>query len=124
MGVAHLITSSLRATDGTLNVMHAGQQVMLGGIAHWTVGLLATAMAVACIVAADTGAYVFGKTLGRTQLISISPMKTVEGALGGMLCSCAVALGFSHFLAWPANSVVAVALGFLVRAHCRTHLSQ
>ena len=76
-------------------------QVMLGGISHWTVGLVATFMAVACTIAADTGAYAFGKTLGRTQLISISPKKTVEGAVGGLLCSTLVALGFWRFLGWP-----------------------
>ncbi len=77
---------------------------MLGGISHWTVGLVATFMAVACTIAADTGAYAFGKTLGRTQLISISPKKTVEGAAGGLLCSTAVALAFWRFLAWPAQA--------------------
>ena len=76
---------------------------MLGGISHWTVGLVATFMAVACTIAADTGAYAFGKTLGRTQLISISPKKTVEGAVGGLLCSTLVALGFWRFLGWPAQ---------------------
>ena len=80
-----------------------GGQVALGGISQWTVGLIATFMAVACTIAADTGAYAFGKTLGRTQLISISPKKTVEGALGGLACSTAVALAFWRFLGWPAQ---------------------
>ena len=75
----------------------------LGGISQWTVGLFATFMAVSCTIAADTGAYAFGKTLGRTQLISISPKKTVEGALGGLACSTAVALAFWRFLGWPAQ---------------------
>jgi phosphatidate cytidylyltransferase len=68
--------------------------VFFGGVSHWTVGLIATFMSVACIIAADTGAYLFGKSLGRTQLTRISPKKTVEGAVGGMFCSTAVALGF------------------------------
>lgn len=68
-----------------------------------TVGLIATFMAVACTIAADTGAYAFGKTLGRTQLISISPKKTVEGAIGGLLCSTLVAVAFWRFLRWPAQ---------------------
>lgn len=78
-------------------------QVLFGGISHWTVGLIATFMAVACTIAADTGAYAFGKTLGRTQLISISPKKTVEGAIGGLMCSTLVALAFWRFLRWPAQ---------------------
>ncbi|KAK9822181.1 hypothetical protein WJX81_007282 [Elliptochloris bilobata] len=88
--------------------------VALGGLTHWTVGLLATFMSVACVVAADTGAYAFGKTLGRTQLTSISPKKTVEGAFGGLLCSTAVALGFWRVLAWPAHPALAASLGVLV----------
>ena len=50
------------------------------------------AAAVLCIVAADVGAYVVGKSMGKTQLIAISPKKTVEGAISGLLCSVAVAL--------------------------------
>lgn len=78
-------------------------QVLFGGITHWTVGLIATFMTVACTIAADTGAYAFGKTLGRTQLISVSPKKTVEGAIGGLACSTVVALAFWRFLRWPAQ---------------------
>ena len=49
-------------------------------------GLLATFLAVACIIAADVGAYFVGKSVGRTPLSEISPKKTVEGAAGGLLC--------------------------------------
>jgi phosphatidate cytidylyltransferase len=73
-------------------------QVLLGGLSQWTVGLLATVMAVACIVAADVGAYFFGKQWGRTKLTEISPKKTVEGAAGGLLCSTAVAIAFCRVL--------------------------
>ena len=140
---------------------------LLGGPTHLTVGLMAAFVAVACIIAADTGAYFCGKSFGRTQvrgggrrrgggqrgwrgargqriqddahppghlqscgqslvgwllpaclpacthacvaqvthlficpppppppqLTRVSPKKTVEGALGGLLSSIAVALG-------------------------------
>ena len=95
-------------------------QVLFGGITHWTVGLIATFMAVACTIAADTGAYAFGKTMGRTQLISISPKKTVEGAVGGLLCSNLVALAFWRFLGWPAQ-VSTSAMGFQSRCSSSTH---
>lgn len=72
--------------------------MLLGGLGQWTVGLLATVMAVACIVAADVGAYFFGKQWGRTKLTEISPKKTVEGAVGGLLCSTGVAVAFCRFL--------------------------
>ena len=87
-------------------------KVLLGGLSHWTVGLLATFTAVACIIAADVGAFVFGKTWGRTKLTDISPKKTVEGALGGLLCSSGTALVLSRLLQWPVNPVAA---GILVR---------
>lgn len=91
-----------------------GMQVMLGGLPHITVGLIATLMAVAGVIAADTGAYIFGKTLGRTQLTQISPKKTVEGALGGLLCSILVSVGFWRFAGWPGGPVLAAYLGVLV----------
>lgn len=53
-----------------------------------SVGLIATFITVLCIILADTGAYFFGKALGRTRLTAISPKKTVEGAVGGLLCRC------------------------------------
>ena len=61
-------------------------QVLLGGLSQWTVGLIATFVAVACVIAADVGAFFVGKTVGRTPLSEISPKKTVEGAAGGLLC--------------------------------------
>ena len=76
---------------------------MLGGLTHWTVGLVATIMAVACVIAADTGAYICGSLMGRTQLISLSPKKTVEGAVGGALCSISTALFCQRLFAWPAS---------------------
>ena len=42
----------------------------------------------------DTFAYVFGKVFGRTKLAPlISPNKTVEGAIGGILCAWLPAFG-------------------------------
>lgn len=41
----------------------------------------------------DTGAYLFGSAFGSRKLCpSISPKKTVEGALGGLLCGVAAAV--------------------------------
>jgi phosphatidate cytidylyltransferase len=47
--------------------------------------------------AADTAAYYIGKTMGRRPLAPrLSPKKTVEGFVGGLLCAVLVA-GLSHF---------------------------
>lgn len=71
-------------------------------------------MSVACIIAADTGAYFFGRALGRIKLHRISPKKTVEGALGGLVCTSLTALLFWRFFAWPSSPWVAITLGFLI----------
>ncbi len=63
----------------------------------------------------DTGAYLFGKTLGRHKLApTISPNKTVEGLFGGLLM--AVAMAFVARL-WFLSSLTVgdcLALGFVL----------
>lgn len=89
-------------------------QGVLGGLTQVTVGLVATFTAVACIIAADTGAYFFGKSMGKTQLIKVSPKKTVEGALGGLLCSVLASLLCFKIFCWPDSPIGAAALGLIV----------
>jgi phosphatidate cytidylyltransferase len=53
--------------------------------------------------ASDIGAYAVGRTMGRRKLIpSVSPGKTVEGAIGGLLFSVVVAWAFTQLLLRPA----------------------
>jgi len=53
--------------------------------------------------ASDTGAYAVGRALGRHKLIpAVSPGKTVEGAIGGLLASMLVAWALTQFLLRPA----------------------
>ena len=52
----------------------------------WGVGALASLVVV--VKMGDTGAYVFGKTLGRHPMSPVlSPSKTIEGAIGALLFS-------------------------------------
>uniref|UniRef100_A0A383WMR8 Phosphatidate cytidylyltransferase n=1 Tax=Tetradesmus obliquus TaxID=3088 RepID=A0A383WMR8_TETOB len=107
------------------NLNIAGPQLQLPGLSSetlatitsylptLTVGLVATLTSVACIIAADTGAYFVGKNLGRTKLTEISPKKTVEGAIGGLASSVLVAAGFWQLFGWPGSMAAAAGYGVL-----------
>jgi phosphatidate cytidylyltransferase len=77
-------------------------------------GLTATLLAFLCIWAADIGAYIFGKSFGRTRLSDISPKKTVEGAIFGVSASIAVAVLGAWYLTWPVWPITGAALGLLI----------
>ncbi|UFU01058.1 phosphatidate cytidylyltransferase [Radiobacillus kanasensis] len=65
--------------------------------------------AILVILATDTGAYFFGRAFGKRKLWpEISPNKTIEGAVGGIILACAVALIFQIFV--PILSSVIVLL--------------
>ena len=52
--------------------------------------------------ATDVGAYMFGRTFGRRKLIpSISPGKTVEGAVGGLGFTIVICLLYVRFILMP-----------------------
>jgi phosphatidate cytidylyltransferase len=52
--------------------------------------------------ASDIGAFAVGRTMGRNKLIpSVSPGKTIEGAIGGLLASMLVAWLYTQFLLRP-----------------------
>tara|TARA_B100000963_G_scaffold356349_1_gene376292 strand:- start:700 stop:1323 length:624 start_codon:yes stop_codon:yes gene_type:complete len=55
------------------------------------------------VVTFDTFSYIFGKSIGRNRLIKISPNKTIEGFLGGLLTSLILSLTVFHFLKFTIN---------------------
>jgi len=56
-------------------------------------GLVPLIMLIATAKGADTGAYAVGRMAGKHKLWpSLSPNKTIEGAIGGMLCAVLAAL--------------------------------
>ena len=91
-----------------------GWPATLGGPEAWTTGLIVTVICVACIIASDVGAYAFGKTFGKHRLIAVSPNKTVEGALGGLLCTMATAYGLRWLFGWHAGPVQTLTLGAVI----------
>lgn len=112
-----LLTASC-PTAGCCAWMGAVLQALAGVtqlLPELTVGLIATLTTVACIIAADTGAYFVGKNLGRTKLTDISPKKTVEGALGGLASAVAVAVLFWKLFSWPGNALAAAGYGVSCR---------
>lgn len=60
---------------------------------------------------------VAGKNLGRTKLTDISPKKTVEGALGGLASSVAVALAMWKLSNWPCSALAAAGFGVSASVH-------
>lgn len=77
-------------------------------------GLTLTLLTFMCIWAADIGAYIFGRMFGRTPLSEISPKKTVEGAVLGLLGSVAIAMLGTWYLGWTLWPLMGAALGFMV----------
>jgi phosphatidate cytidylyltransferase len=52
--------------------------------------------------ATDTGAYAFGRMFGKHKLIpSVSPAKTVEGAIGGLVLAAVIGWLYMHFVLQP-----------------------
>jgi phosphatidate cytidylyltransferase len=77
-------------------------------------GLALTLLACFLIVATDIGSYVIGRRLGRHPLSPISPGKTVEGAVGGLLCALLVGALGGGLLGWRLGWLFGGLLGAVV----------
>jgi len=104
----------MRALTTPVAAIKWGTLASIAGEKGISVGLAATFLSVVCVIAADTGAYFGGKNFGRTQLISISPKKTWEGAIAGLLSSMAAAVGIGYaVVGWPATPLGAILLSMI-----------
>uniref|UniRef100_A0A0A0KFQ2 Phosphatidate cytidylyltransferase n=1 Tax=Cucumis sativus TaxID=3659 RepID=A0A0A0KFQ2_CUCSA len=83
----------------------AGWPFLLGGRAHWTVGLVATLISMSSIIAADTFAFLGGKAFGKTPLTNVSPKKTWEGTIMGLGGCIATSVILSKILSWPSSMI-------------------
>ena len=64
--------------------------------------------------ATDTGAYAFGRMLGKHKLIpSVSPSKTVEGAMGGLLMAVLGTWAYVQFLMQPMAQLSMLPIGII-----------
>jgi phosphatidate cytidylyltransferase len=82
---------------------------------HWVFLLLLV------VAAGDTGAYYVGSYWGRHKLCpAVSPKKTVEGALGGLVANIIVGAGYTQlflpFVSLPACLLFAVVVGAVGQA--------
>lgn len=66
--------------------------VRFDSIGIWLFGLMAI------VFSGDTGAYLAGRVFGKRKLLEpVSPKKTVEGSIGGLLGSCLAGTLFGYF---------------------------
>lgn len=78
-------------------------------------GLFLTLFIFACIWITDIGAYFTGMLIGKHPLWpTISPKKTIEGALGGLLCAIATAIVLSFFSHEQISVIDAVWIGLSI----------
>lgn len=78
-------------------------------------GTVLVMLPVAVTWATDTGAYAFGRTLGRHKLSpSVSPGKTVEGAVGGLVVAIAGTWLYVEFLLKPFAKLALAPWGILL----------
>ncbi|QRG65461.1 phosphatidate cytidylyltransferase [Brevibacillus choshinensis] len=77
-------------------------------------GLMLTVLVILAIWSTDSGAYFVGKAIGKNKLWpEISPNKTIEGSLGGLVAAVVVVLAVN---AWFGNASVSQALMIAVVA--------
>lgn len=118
--VFHLVSSSQRrpdALDHAANILLGLVYVvlplaMLVLMDRHPAGNVWIFFLLAVVFSSDTGAFYFGRFLGRTRLHpSVSPGKTWEGAVGGLLCSLVPVYFFQQFFHVGKVSVFFLALG-------------
>ena len=84
------------------------------GITALPQGLRVTLLSFSCIWAADIGAYVMGRMVGKTPLSDISPKKTWEGAFFGTLGSILVAIVGAKTMSWGLFWVTGALFGLMI----------
>lgn len=76
--------------------------------------LTLTFLVMACIWAADIGAYTLGKSIGKTRFSPISPKKTIEGTISGLMASVTVGVTGAWYFHFPSWQLTGLLLGLLI----------
>jgi phosphatidate cytidylyltransferase len=109
---------ALRGTEGTVErgwfqdaaTSVPGQDATAAGLAWFLLALLVTWLS-------DTAAYLVGKSVGRNKLIPrVSPNKTIEGAIGGLVASGITGVLCTVLFGLPVHPLTAVLLGIVLGA--------
>ena len=102
----------LRAIQSTIN--NSADGVLSFDNFSNSTGLYLTLISCLLIVASDIGSYFIGKSFGKKSLSPISPSKTQEGLIGGIICSISVATFFAFLLNWQNPFIIGIFYGILV----------
>jgi len=86
----------IRTNDYQADSYHGAQLLMFLFLMVWS---------------ADVGAYFVGKALGKRKLMpNVSPGKSIEGFLGGVVFACALTLITALVLEWTSEQIITVLL--------------
>jgi phosphatidate cytidylyltransferase len=97
--------------------LYAGVPLGLLVAAQAWLGARATLLLLGTVVASDTAQYYSGRRFGRTPLApAISPKKTVEGAIGGLVVGALVMAGAGRWALPDQGTAALVSLGLVVVA--------
>lgn len=117
LGAAATTVFGALYTGGTLSYLYALRY--FGYAVGDTAGALVVIMPVVLTWASDTGAYFTGRLLGGPKLIpSVSPAKTVSGAIGAVVATVGACAAFVHFLLKPQAQLAFSPTGLIIFAVC------
>jgi phosphatidate cytidylyltransferase len=106
------------AAAATFPVLYVGLPIgAVVAIREWYQGREALLLLLAAIVASDTAQYYVGRLMGRRALApAISPKKTREGAIAGLIAGALVVAGLGRWWLPDARPVTLAAVGATVAA--------
>tara|TARA_Y100001968_G_scaffold330294_1_gene381740 strand:- start:8060 stop:8947 length:888 start_codon:yes stop_codon:yes gene_type:complete len=97
-----------------INSLTMSKEVNINFFQNISFGTQITLISCLMIVAFDIGSYFVGRNFGRNPLSIISPGKTIEGAIGGFICSIIIGILGALFFSWKMFLLTGIILGSLI----------